>query len=163
MDQISRDLLATTLLKDPRTTYVHQSELAGDGTLLALLDAALEWYPATCRRAARAAHTVRFRAALLRQQAWAAAVAAGAVQAHRKGDVVVVEATREVAAPVTGAGDESYGDALSGWVSVGTCGARAPSGRPGLGPPPRSGGCCSAARGFTRSDDERFRPGVDAC
>ncbi len=93
---------------------MHQSKLARDGTLL---DAALERYrplvdaplvqPTPTEPGQRCSGS----------RAWAATVAAGAMQAHRKGDVVVVEATR--AAPVTGAGDESYGDALSGWSPSG--------------------------------------------
>ncbi len=55
---------------------------------------------------------------LLRQQEWAAALAAGQVTAYVEGGDVVVRATRDLAVPVTGAGNGRYADERSGWVGA---------------------------------------------
>ena len=103
---------------DPRTLYVHQSNLAEDGLLLELLSEVLGAFRGTVSSPVVQPTLAESGETMLRQQAWAAAVRAGEVTAHRDGGQVIVESERDLLVPVTGAGEETYGSVRSGWVEV---------------------------------------------
>ncbi len=57
--------------------------------------------------------------ALVRQQEWAEAIEQDAFDAYLEDGHLVVEPQRDLAVPVTGVGEETYGEERSGWVTVG--------------------------------------------
>ena len=119
VEQMVRDLLTATLSNDPRTTYVHQSNLAGDRNLLAVLDATLARYRELVTAPLVQPTLTESGEALLAQQAWAQALGDRAVEAYlENGSLVLRAATRDLNVPVTGAGDETYAGERSGWLSV---------------------------------------------
>jgi hypothetical protein len=120
---IARDgesMLGHMLGNDPRTHYAHESNLAGDGILYPLLEEALGRYRRYVSMPLLVPDLTESGVQLDRQQAWATAVADGAVTAWRVGDELHVEVTRSLLVPVTGlrSGGERYGGERSGWVRV---------------------------------------------
>ncbi len=119
VDTLRYQILQFVSGNDPRTLYVHQSNLAEDALLLDVLGAVLTEYRGIVSAPLVQPTLTESGTAMLRQRAWAAAVEAGEVTAHRVGGQLVIESERDLEVPVTGAGEEAYGAVKSGWVSVG--------------------------------------------
>jgi hypothetical protein len=118
----SRMILRHVLGNDPRPHYVHQSNLAEDGVLYPVLDAALQRYR-TLIDATRSplvqVGTGDAGAALARQRAWEDALASGAVTATRTASGVTLTTSRSVEVPLSGtAVGTVYGGLRSGWRTL---------------------------------------------
>ena len=118
LDVLSRQIFEFVIDNDPRILYVHQSNLAEDRLLLVVLDEVLARYRATVHSPVVQPTLSESGQALVRQQEWAAAIEQDAFDAYVQDGKLVVEARRDLAVPLTGAGRETYGDERSGWVTV---------------------------------------------
>jgi hypothetical protein len=104
---------------DPRTFYLHQANLAEEGTLYPVVDAVLERFRSVTSQPVLQPTLTESGEAQLDRLRWQTALADGAVTAHVEGGTLVVRSERDLRVPVTGAGEERYGAERSGWVEVG--------------------------------------------
>ncbi|MEW6583157.1 MAG: hypothetical protein AB1416_10400 [Actinomycetota bacterium] len=114
-------MLRHVLNNDPRPHYVHQANLAEDGTLYAVADPVIAQYRAWFNAALQTPTMTQASDLLARQAAWTSVVAAGQVQAHRLGGYAYISSTAPVSVSVPLSGltaGESYGGGLSSWVTV---------------------------------------------
>ncbi len=118
LDTLSRQILEFVYANDPRTLYVHQSNLAEDRLLLVVLDEVLARYRATVDFPLVQPTLTESGQAIVRQREWTEAIEQDAFDAYLEDGNLVVEPQRELAVPVTGVGEETYGEERSGWVTV---------------------------------------------
>jgi hypothetical protein len=114
-------MLKHLITNDPRPHYMHQANLAEDGTFYPVVDEVLSRYRSYFTPALVNPTMSDSGTELQRQAAWAAANAAGTIAAYRLGaNVVVTNAgSRPVQVPVTGTGNgATYGGLRSRWVNV---------------------------------------------
>lgn len=112
-------ILRHILDNDPRPHYVHQSNLAEDGTMYPVVDEVLARYHRLFKADLVQPGVGQAGEELQRMATWQAALAAGTVSATVNADgQVVVHSDGTVAVPVTGGtvGD-SYGGVTSGWAT----------------------------------------------
>jgi len=115
----ARTILAHMLANNPRPHYFHQSNLAEDATFFPVLDEVLAQY-----RSAVTAPIVQQTLSeagmeMARQERWSQALTQGTVRATIAGGKILLEASAEVDAPLTGwAGGEPYAGEHSGWVRL---------------------------------------------
>ncbi|MCW2989862.1 MAG: hypothetical protein JWM73_456, partial [Solirubrobacterales bacterium] len=112
-------ILRHVLDNDPRPHYVHQSNLAEDGTMYPVVDEVLQRYRSLFKAPLVQPGTRQSGEALQRMSAWSAAVANGTASGTiTAGGQIVVHTDAPVAVPVTGGTvGESYGGVTSGWVT----------------------------------------------
>lgn len=99
----ARIALSHITANDPRPTYVHQSNLAGDRILYPALNSILSQYRAEyATNAPIVSQTLAVEGQTLQQQgAWAAALAAGSVSGYIQGGKLTVSAPNGLYVPVT--------------------------------------------------------------
>jgi len=122
VDSEASIMLQHLITNDPRPHYMHQANLAEDGTFYPVVNEVLSRYRSYFTPALVNPTMTDTGTELQRQAAWAAAMSAGTVSAYRLGPNVVVTNTgaSPVQVPVTGAGNglTSYGGVKSRWVNV---------------------------------------------
>ena len=104
---------------DPRTFYLHQANLAEEGTLYPVVDAVLERFRSVTSQPILQPTLTESGEAQLDRLRWRTALVDGAVTAYVEDGTIVVRSERDLRVPVTGAGEERYGAERSGWVEVG--------------------------------------------
>ncbi len=114
----SANILKVINGNDPRTFYMHQANLAEEGTLYPVLDAVLDRFRAVSRQPLLQPTLAESGDAQLERLAWQETLADDAVTAYVEGGSVVIRSERDIRVPVTGAGDARYGVERSGWVRV---------------------------------------------
>jgi hypothetical protein len=116
VDNSTKQILGHILANDPRPHFVHQSNLAEQGTFYVVVDEVLRRYRSYLRAPLVQPRQSQAAQALTRSDAWAAAVEAGQVTAYVQGSNVVVQGPAGLEVPLTGTsvGDE-YAGARSGW------------------------------------------------
>ena len=113
-------MLRHILGNDPRPHYVHQSNLAEEGTLYPVADELLRRYKSYLKAPIVQLDYTDASATLQEQSAWAAAVAAGSVSATISATGMTVSSSvRNLMVPVTGTrGLPTYNGVPSGWQKV---------------------------------------------
>jgi hypothetical protein len=114
-------MLRHLLGNDPRPHYMHQANLAEDGTFYPIVDEVLNRYRSYFNTALVNPTMTATGTELSRQASWAKAIAAGTVTASRLGaNVLITNAgTAALTLPVTGTGTTAtYGGERSQWVTV---------------------------------------------
>jgi hypothetical protein len=114
-------MLRHLLGNDPRPHYMHQANLAEQGTFYPIVDEVLARYRSYFTTALVNPTMTESGQELTRQVAWASARAQGRVTAYRLGVNVVISNSGSTAidVPVTGTGTAAtYGGVRSRWVSV---------------------------------------------
>jgi hypothetical protein len=112
-------ILRHILDNDPRPHYVHQSNLAEDGTMYPVVDEVLARYHRLFKAELVQPGERQAGEELARMNRWQAAIAAGTVSGTITADgQVVVHSDGSVAVPVTGGSvGSSYGGVTSGWTT----------------------------------------------
>jgi hypothetical protein len=113
-------MLGHVLGNDPRPHYMHQGNLAEDGTFYPVVDEVLNRYRSYFTTPLVNPTTTEAGAELQRQAGWASALSDGRVSAYRLGSsvYVTVSGASPVDVPVTGAAGDSYGGLRSRWVTL---------------------------------------------
>ncbi|MFL5844958.1 MAG: LamG-like jellyroll fold domain-containing protein [Solirubrobacteraceae bacterium] len=130
-------ILRHVLDNDPRPHYVHQSNLAEDGTMYPVLDEVLRRYHSLFKAELVQPGTRESGEALRRMAAWSAAVASGAASGTvTAGGQVVVHIDSAVAVPVTDASGSGWITPAAGDTTVGSVETPAPAPDPAPQPDP---------------------------
>jgi hypothetical protein len=104
---------------DPRPHYMHQSNLAEDGTMYPVMDEVLRRYRAYFKPSIVQLDHSAIGAELARQAQWKQAVDAGQVSGYLLNGAVYVQTTATTQVPLTGTSvGQLYGGQRSGWKTI---------------------------------------------
>lgn len=137
VDNEATIILRHVLGNDPRPHYVHQNNLAEDGTMYPVIDEVLRRYRAYLKPSLVQLGTRGAGEELLRQSTWASAVAAGNVSATIGPDGnVVVSTASPIAVPFTRGATSGWTGVPAGTTPIGGAPAPAPDPQPAPDPAP---------------------------
>lgn len=114
-------MLRHVLNNDPRPHYVHQSNLAEDGTLYLVANPVLAKYRSWFSAPLVTPTMTQASQELARQSAWASALSSGQVRAWRLGSFAYVQSSAPATVQVPLSGilfGQSYGGGRSGWATL---------------------------------------------
>lgn len=118
VEAMTTEIMRLMTNNDPRTIFVHQSNLAEDAILLLVLDDVLATFRSVIDDPLVQPTLSESGDALLRQQDWDAAVRGQVFDAYIEGESIVLRAEQQLLVPVTGVGSEKYGQERSGWITL---------------------------------------------